>query len=499
MPTGAIPRLGEWRKFASAIALFLGLLAFPAFAGAADSVYWTNYFGAARISYAALDGSGGGNLPLPGLSALSAAGIALDPAANRVYWTSPENDAIYYAALDGSGGAKLNITGVTVDSPSGIAIDKATGRIYWSSQNSISFANLVGGGGGKLPTPGAIPKGPYGLAIDSERRMIFWANFEIGPEHFSYAKLDGTGAGDVFPAGVNEGGNMTGIAIDPASSRVFWGNLSSGIFSSGLDGSGAAPLNTAGALATTVRHLAIDTGSGRVFWVNEKPVPNISFAALNGSGGGNLPVTGATLESPSGIAILRSPHLLAAPVAGRVGSASSPLSCSPGAWAGDLPSAQLYRAVRSIAYQWQRDGADVPGATAEILRPAKPGSYACRVTASNHAGSTVSASNAVRVKRGLVRGPKVAKVKRGRALLRLRCGGDPCDGAVKLSARLENRRVQVGQARFSIPPGRSKVIRVRLNRKGKRLLAEDRDGRFRVRLAGSGVKGMRLTLKRVSP
>ncbi len=385
-----------------------------------------------------------------------------------------------------------------IDSPSGVAIDKATGRIYWSNQASISFANLDGSGGGNLPTPGATPKGPYGLAIDPDRRMIFWANFDLGPEHFSYAKLDGTGAGDVFPAGVNEGGNMTGIAIDPTSSRVFWGNLSSGIFSSGLDGSGAAALNTAGALAKTVRFLAIDTGSGRVLWVNESPVPNISFAALDGSGGGNLPVTGATLQSPSGIAILRSPNVLAGPVVGGVGLGKSPLTCSPGVWSGDLPAAQLYRAVRSFAYQWQKNGADVSGATAVTLRPTKPGSYTCRVTASNHAGSTALTSNAVRVKRGLVHGPKVAKVKRGRVLLRLRCRSDLCDGVVRLSARQKTRRVEIGQARFSIPPGRSKVIGVRLTRRGKRLLTEDRDGRLRVRLAGTGVKRTRLTLKIVS-
>jgi len=486
------------KAITSVIAFSLGILAFPGFAGAADSVYWSNYFGPARISYAALDGSGGGSLPLPGLSALSAAGIALDPAADRVYWTSPENDAIYYAALDGSGGGKLNTAGAPIDSPSGIAIDKATGRIYWSNQTSISFASLDGAGGGKLPTPGATPKGAYGLALDSERRMIFWANFDPGPEHFSYAKLDGTGAGDVFPAGVNEGGNMTGIAIDPTSSRLFWGNLSSGIFSSGLDGSGAAALNTTGALATTIRLLAIDPGSGRVFWVNEKPVPNISFAALNGSGGGNLPVSGATLQSPSGIAILRSPHLLAGPVVGGVGSGKAPLTCSPGVWSGDLPAAQLYRAVRSVAYQWQKDGADIPGATAETLRPSRPGSYSCRVTASNHAGSTASTSNAIRVKRGLVRGSKVAKVKRGRALLRLRCGGNPCEGVVKLSAHLGTRRVQLGQARFTIPPGKSKVIGARLTGRGKRLLAADRDGRYWVKLTGTGVRQRRLTLQLVS-
>ncbi len=40
---GGVRRSGELRRFPSVIALSLGLLAFPTVAGAADSVYWTNY------------------------------------------------------------------------------------------------------------------------------------------------------------------------------------------------------------------------------------------------------------------------------------------------------------------------------------------------------------------------------------------------------------------------------------------------------------------------
>ena len=61
---------------------------------------------------------------------------------------------------DGTGGGDL-FTGVaTVNNPQGVAVDPAAGRIYWANVggNKISFANLNGSGGGDLITAGATPK-----------------------------------------------------------------------------------------------------------------------------------------------------------------------------------------------------------------------------------------------------------------------------------------------------------------------------------------------------
>ena len=79
---------------------------------------------------------------------------------------------------------------------------------------------------------------------------------------------------------------------------------------------------------------------------------------------------------------------------------------------------------------------------------------------------------------------RLADVKAGRALLRLRCPrAGHCHGVVKLRVRSK----LIGRSRFSISAGRSKVIRVRLNRAGKRLLRKARRHRLRAKLLGRGV------------
>jgi hypothetical protein len=73
------------------------------------------------------------------------------------------------------------------------------------------------------------------------------------------------------------------------------------------------------------------------------------------------------------------------------------LSCSPGTWAPDQPGFHLYQAPRSFVYQWRLDGTDIGGATGDEYTASTPGSYTCRVTASNRAGSATQTSAAVRV------------------------------------------------------------------------------------------------------
>src|SRR5437762_5969955 len=62
------------------------------------------------------------------LSAAPAAG-----AANRIYWSNLNGNSISYANLDGSGGGDLPINPVALNGPMGLAIDSAAGKIYWSN------------------------------------------------------------------------------------------------------------------------------------------------------------------------------------------------------------------------------------------------------------------------------------------------------------------------------------------------------------------------------
>jgi DNA-binding beta-propeller fold protein YncE len=366
-------------------------------ARAADQVYWGNYNGT-TISFANLNGTGGGgDLPTGTATVNNAYGIAIDSAAGRLYWANFGGDAISVANLDGSGGHDLTISGATVSGPSGIAINPAVGRIYWANGNNstISFAKLDGSGGGDLDTTGATVNSPDGVAIDPATGRIYWAN-AAGTAQISFANLNDTGGGgDLDLTGVPAASNPIGPAIDPVGGRIYWANQSGLIAFANLnDTGGGGSLDQTGASVNSPQGVAIDPAAGRVYWANFLSAP-ISFANLDNTGGGaDLDTTGATVDGATFPTLLRAPISTAPPTITGNPTVGSTISCSQGSWAPDLLGSNLYRAPQSFSYIWSLDGTQVPGATSSSLSPSAAGSYTCRVTAQNHAGSAASQTSA---------------------------------------------------------------------------------------------------------
>ena len=380
----------------------------------ADRVFWANNVpdeqGGDKISFANLDGTGGGDLDTDGATVNRPMGLALDPAAGRVYWSNccelPRG--ISFADLNGSGGGDLDTTGLGLFTPWGVATDPTAGRIYWAdgSDNQISFAELDGnGGGGDLSTEGATVHSPLGVAIDEAGGRIFWSN---PPDHvISFANLDGSGEGDDFnTAGASDPESPEGVAIDPVAGRVYWASLNApGISFANLDGSGEGgdlDLDPNEVTLASPRGLAIDPVAGKIYWANSTnsapPAGNaISFANLDGSGEDDLDTGDATVAGPTFLALLRAPSGAGIPAIAGDAEVGEQLSCSEGEWAPDLPGAFLYRAPRTLSYQWRRDGGEIAGATDANHTPTAPGSYTCEVTAANDAGSDSQTSAAVQV------------------------------------------------------------------------------------------------------
>jgi hypothetical protein len=188
------------------------------------------------------------------------------------------------------------------------------------------------------------------------------------------------------------------VAIDPTAGRIYWTNLDSTISFANLDGSGGGgQLNLSGATDAGGIGMAIDPAAGRIYWANLGN-DTISYANLDGSGGGGqLNISGATPSDPRFLALHQAPSGAGAPQIRRAARArGSVLTCSQGAWAPDLLGSFLYRAPQSFAYQWQMNGSDIAGATGSSYRPSTAGSYSCRVTAANQAGSTSQTSKGKR-------------------------------------------------------------------------------------------------------
>jgi DNA-binding beta-propeller fold protein YncE len=387
-------RLGRLGGSAICVVVAGGLSAPNAFG--ADVLYWSNWYsGSHTISHVDLGGLNGGVLQTSA-PVSEPNGAAIDAAAGRIYWANDHTDTISYWNFDGSGGGTLYTGSATVALPTGLAIDSALGRIYWANNEKagpISYANLDGSGGGNLNTGFATVSSPSGVAVDSAHGRIYWGN-DVAGGSVSYANLDGSGGGDLPDTSLPYRA-PSGVAIDAAAGRVYWTAHRNAIGTdaisyASLDGSGTShDLFIGGAALNGPVGLTIDAAAGRVYWANYENAGTISYANLNGSGGGdeaaagNWPTFPVLLEAPVGTGV---PAITGGSITG------STLECSHGSWAADQGEAFLYRAPQTFSYQWSRDGADIAGATASSIAAGSAGDYRCRVTAANHAGATTQTS-----------------------------------------------------------------------------------------------------------
>jgi len=399
----------------------------PGSASAANSVYWnwatfsgSNVSGAG-ISFAGLSGSGGGALTTGG----HPLGVAIDAAAGRIYWANYPNTSTF-ACTAGSGGNTISFENLgggsvgnvptgsaTVNGPDGVAIDPAAGRIYWANElgNKISYANLNGSGGADIVTGAATVSCPAGVAVDPAIGKIFWANQTANK--ISYANLNGTGGGDLSTGSASVNGPY-GVAIDPVAGRIYWTNTGNNTVSyAALSGLSGADLNTGLATVNVPDGVAIDPAAGRIYWANNgatSTANEISYANLNGSGGADLPTPGASAPASNSKfpALLETPVAATAPGISGGSSAGATLSCSNGSWAPDLVESFLYRAPQSFVYAWTRNGSLISGASSSTITATSAGSYVCYVTAVNHAGSATQPSAAHAVSGGSGGGPSAS-------------------------------------------------------------------------------------------
>lgn len=376
------------------LAVLAGLLVTLALAPAAraqDRVYWTEVGGTANgLSFAALDGSGGGSLAFSVPKTFAFGGLTVDTAGGRFYW-SAENK-IESIAFDGSAQRDFDSGGVATTVSRSLTIDPEGRRLIWTRESSsarIEIARLDGSGGGPLTAPAMTIPFSYAAIFDPPSKRVYFTTPDSGSKSpLTFAAIDGSGLGAVpLENKAPEGG----LAIDHANGRIYW--FAEGMLrSANLDGSDPGAVPTGLATIAEPQGLAIDEAAGTIYWGNRK-AHALSFARLDGSGGGQVNIAGALPGNPIDLVLLVAPRSLAAPVVGGTAAVGSTLTCSAGAWAPDHPEAALFDAATSLAYKWTRDGAPIAGATGQTLTvPAAGSSYGCEVTAKNVAGSTTVAS-----------------------------------------------------------------------------------------------------------
>ncbi len=180
----------------------------------------------------------------------------------------------------------------------------AAETLYWDNygEQTIGSASIDGTGGGLLNLGAEAIDEPEGMAYDSVTNRLFVAS-EVGVEGSNGGilaiNLDGTGASQFTAPGVVFD-EPQGVAVDPATRMIYWINtVGESIGWAKLDGSEGGTLNTSGATVDEpCCRLAIDPAAGRVYWVNEGTSPDsIAYANSNNTGGGGeLNLEGSTVE-----------------------------------------------------------------------------------------------------------------------------------------------------------------------------------------------------------
>ena len=371
-------------------ALALGALV-AATASAADSIYWSRETGSESIRYGPLTGANGGSTPAQTLFEDDGrpCGIALDPAAGKIYWANWAGSEIRAANLDGTG-TPSTLFAAPGNRLCGVAVDPAARKVYWAnfSTNEIRTGNLNGTGASTLFTDPA-GSAPSGVAIDPGSNKIYWTN-QFSDE-VRAGNLDGSGAAQTLFSGED---NPIGVAADPVAGKVYWTDLNSDTVRVGpLAGS------TAGAAQTLFNSAspsgpAIDPTANKIYWASWTSGLGIRTGNLDGTGTISTLFGGET--QPLFAALLKAPVNTVRPEISGGAKVGKALTCQNGAWAPDLLASFLFRAPASFAYQWKRNGSTI--ATGPAFTPGLAGDYTCTVTAANQAGSTTQTSSVKKVK-----------------------------------------------------------------------------------------------------
>jgi hypothetical protein len=253
------------------------------------------------------------------------------------------------APANGAGPVTMLYDAADTGTPAGLVVDRDAGRLYWAASGADEIRSAPLDGSGPVTTLHTTGDTPHSLALDSQAGRLYWT--EANGQTIRSASVAGGGPVTTLYSGLS---NPRGVVVDTAERRMYWVDVAAATVNSApLDGSG--PIETLYTVQTNVR--------GAIFIGDPVPV------------------------SPP----------QASPASGGIGTE---LACTTGTWAPERPTTQAFRPPPTgFAYQWQRDGADIPGATASTFTPSAPGSHRCVVTGDNGYGETSQTSNAVTIAR----------------------------------------------------------------------------------------------------
>jgi RHS repeat-associated protein len=212
-------------------------------------------------------------------------GLAIDPAARKIYWVDRDL-SLERADFDGGNVENLQTLSHT---PGGMAVDLKNRKLYWAEPDAGAMLrrdldndswDCLFSGQGR----------PANVAVDPYKEKIYWPDIQNPPYEIKSANLDGSDIQTVIvlPAGSEPVG---GFAIDTMRSKIYWSG-STTIQYANQDGTGGiGDLYTGG---TDIRQISLDIFNKQVFWT-DRSLAKIQQINFDGSG---LSVFQAGLNKP---------------------------------------------------------------------------------------------------------------------------------------------------------------------------------------------------------
>jgi hypothetical protein len=177
-------------------------------------LYWvsSNLVTGAAIHRKTLNGPATVILNLP--AGANPRGLAVDPAAGKIFWADCDLDRIHSANLDGTG-MTLLVPLVNGTRPWGVAVYRPSQQLYWTEYTTGRLVRSSYTGTGVTTIHTGLPNPTY-LAVDGTGTMLFWTEGAAGSQRIRRSFSDGTGLQTLPPPLSTYGG----IAVGPATTSA---------------------------------------------------------------------------------------------------------------------------------------------------------------------------------------------------------------------------------------------------------------------------------------
>ena len=172
-------------------------------------LYWTSFHGYqagnGKVRSANADGSDVRDVLT--LSDGYPYGMAIDHAANVMFWANTDQNTLERAKLDGTG---RQVIGTGVSLTTQLAVDPAANKLYWIDVEDVKihWSNYDGSESAVIASTGSRFTYAYdsGIAVDHASGSLFWS--DTSTDQIYRSDLDGSNATVIISGGLHNPGSM---------------------------------------------------------------------------------------------------------------------------------------------------------------------------------------------------------------------------------------------------------------------------------------------------